>query len=335
MNTNVQKATDEMMAKFMVSCGGIDEATQVKEGETKEEYINRMDAEIDRIHMSFNGVLVRMGEVTGYKSLVDMLYEIMDGSLCNPKTGKKDLTNMAIRFKELVDEEIDFLNELADEQSIKKVVLLKAYTEDSKGSNIFEVFISTIIHIGKRVNRKLRQWFKVDDEGSIMHSICTKLSFIGSTLRKGGKIVFNALTYAVGYVIAGAIKVVTTTKNFLVETFTKIKDWATAKLTKADNDETTARVVAIVQGLANKEESVTVDDDCDAVIDAYEEAMIAKLDKEIARKARIAEIKAEIERLQAQKDYKLNQYNCLYRGRRIEPTPIFNCPGHDVKLTNK
>ncbi len=34
--------------------------------------------------------------------------------------------------------------------------------------------------------------------------------------------------------------------------------------------------------------------------DAYEEVVIAKLDKEIARKARIAEIKAEIERLQAQ-----------------------------------
>lgn len=287
MNTNVQKATDEMMAKFMFSCGGIDEATKVKEGETKEEYINRMDAEIDRIHMSFNGVLVRMGEVTGYKSLVDMLYEIMDGSLCNPKTGKKDLTNMAIRFKELVDEEIDFLNELADEQSIKKVVLLKAYTEDSKGSNIFEVFISTIIHIGKRVNRKLRQWFKVDDEGSIMHSICTKLSFIGGTLRKGGKIVFNALTYAVGYVIAGAIKVVTTTKNFLVETFTKIKDWATAKLTKAD----------MVSGPSGTPDPTPEQED------AYEEAMIAKLDKEIARKARkarIAEIKAEIERLQAQ-----------------------------------
>ena len=319
MNTNVQKATDEMMAKFMFSCGGIDEATKVKEGETKEEYINRMDAEIDRIHMSLNGVLVRMGEVTGYKSLVDMLYEIMDGSLCNPKTGKKDLTNMAIRFKELVDEEIDFLNELADEQSIKKVVLLKAYTEDSKGSNIFEVFISTIIHIGKRVNRKLRQWFKVDDEGSIMHSICTKLSFIGSTLRKGGKIVFNALTYAVGYVIAGAIKVVTITKNFLVETFTKIKDWATEKLTLA--------IDKIEEGNKKLEQQLVdlEQEDCDAVIDAYEEwvsdmvsgpsgtpdptpeqeaayeeAMIAKLDKEIARKARIAEIKAEIERLQAQ-----------------------------------
>ncbi len=291
MNSNVENSKMEAAAidlkaavlykasQFANHCDAVVNDTNVKEGETKEEYVNRMEANVDMLHNGFNKVLTAMADATGFTFIKDSIYKIMDAGLEGSDKGKKDLYKMVDKYKALVQEELDFMAAIGNEQSIKDAIMLKAYTEDERGKSIFESFFGAIVWIGKRVARKLRQWFKIDDESSIMNALCRKLSFIGNTLRKGGRFVFNAFNLLMGYVVAGSIKVVETITNFLISAFNKVKEWATAKFTKAEDGDA---VTMINEEIAVCESSLN---ECEAD----------------NRKARIAEIKAEIARLEAKK----------------------------------
>lgn len=229
----VKKLEKDVVADFTAKCDSVKEGTKVKADEVKEGYVNRNEGNIDALHMDFNAVLVRMAEVTGLNSLANSVYKMMDAGLAGSTTGKKDLFKMVDKFKAIVEEEVVFLNSLGDEDSLKKAASLRAYTQDAQGTNIFEAFIGTVVWVGKRVARKLRQWFNIDKEDAVMNALCNKLSYIGGLLRKGGRLAFNALEFAMGVVVAGVIKAVEVITNFLINVFNQINGWTAAKLTKA------------------------------------------------------------------------------------------------------
>ena len=277
-------------SQFASHCETVVNDTNVKEGETYEEYVNRMESNVDILHNGFNKVLTAMSDATGFTFIKDSIYKIMDAGLEGDK-GKKDLLKMVDKYKALVQEELDFMAAIGNEQSIKDAIMLKSYTEDERGKSIFESFFGAVIWIGNRVARKLRQWFKIDDEKSIMNALCRKLSFIGNTLRKGGRFVFNAFNLLMGYVVAGTIKVVEVVSNFLISAFAKVKEWATAKFTKAEEPDVTEQIVTLVRAMAGTPEEPD---------EIGEEERLDECEAD-NRKARIAEIKAEIARLEAKK----------------------------------
>lgn len=250
-----------------------------KEGETKESFTKRVEGLIDSLLVGLNKALTMMADATGLTSLRLTIYDMMDAGLAGKTKGKRDLYLMVDKYRDLVNKEIAYLNKIGTEKSLKKALTLKAYTQDGEGKNIFEAVIGSIILIGNKVSAKLKKWFKIDVEGSIMNTLCKKFSSVGSVLRKGGKFVFNAVNLAVGYVIAGSIKVVEIVSNCFVAIFNNIKEWVTEKRTKAvDGD----AVTMISEEIAVCESSLN---ECEAD----------------NRKARIAEIKAEIARLEAKK----------------------------------
>jgi len=232
---NVELAVEEMMSKFVEAKENI----KVNVGETAEEYIERVDDSVDVMKGALGNVLDVLDKTLGYTILKDSILEIMEAGTTG-KSSKKDLFKMAKRCRELLEEEIDNLEFWGDQESLAKAVQLKALTEADRDKSVFEAFVSGCIHIAKRVARKLRKWFQVDNEKSVVGAICRSISGFTKAIRAGVKIVWNTAKFAVSFIIAGAVKV----GDFIVRTFKslfiKMKEWATVqyqKLSKEDAED--------------------------------------------------------------------------------------------------
>lgn len=229
---NVELAVEEMMNKFVEAKENI----KVNVGETAEEYIERVDDSVDVMKGALGNVLNVLDKTLGYTILKDSILEIMEAGTTG-KSSKKDLFKMAKRCRELLEEEIDNLEFWGDQESLAKAVQLKALTEADRDKSVFEAFVSGCIHIAKRVARKLRKWFQVDNEKSVVGAICRSISGFTKAIRAGVKIVWNTAKFAVSFIIAGAVKV----GDFIVRTFKslfiKMKEWATVQYQKLSKED--------------------------------------------------------------------------------------------------
>lgn len=224
VKTNVELAVEEMMGKFTEA----KENLKVNAGETKEEYIEKVDDSLNVMKGALGTALNVLDKTLGYSVLKSAILDVMEAGT-DGKSSKKDLFKMARKCRELIEEEIKNLEFWGDEESFKKAIQLKALTEDERGKSIFESFVVGVIWISKKVTRKLRQWFKVDDEKSVLGAICRSIAGFASILRAGVQIVWNAGKFAVSFVIAGVVKFVDWIVNAIKSVVAKIKDWATKK----------------------------------------------------------------------------------------------------------
>lgn len=223
---NVEAAVEELVNKF-------DEAkayTKVNIGETKDEYINRNEDALNIMKGALGTTLDTIDSILGYSLMKNRVLAIIEAGT-DGKTSKKDLFKMAKKCRDFIDAEIEDLMEFGDEEDFKKAVQLKALTEGVRGKSIFEAFASGVIWIGKKVARKLRQWFQVDEEKSIIGAICRSVADFANVLRAGLKIVWNTAKFAVSFIIAGAIKLFITIKSVVL----KIKNWAVEKYNTMTN----------------------------------------------------------------------------------------------------
>lgn len=225
---NMSAAVEEMMGKFAEAKENI----KVNAGETKEEYFDKVDDSLNVMKGALGGVLGTLDGVLGYTVLKNSVIDMMEAG-SDGKTSGKSLFKMARRCRELIEEEIENLEFWGDEESLKKAVQLKALTEGARGKSIFEAFVSGCIWIAKKVTRKLRAWFHVDDEKSVMGSICRSISGFAGILRAGVKLVWNTAKFAVSFVVAGVIKIsdfvfrtirtlVSNIKAFVVDKYNKL-----------------------------------------------------------------------------------------------------------------
>ena len=102
------------------------------------------------------------------------------------------------------------------------------------------MFFSTVVWVAKKVTRKLRTWFHVDDEKSVIGSICRSIAGFAGILRAGAKIVWNTAKFTVSFLIAGAIKVADFIYRTIKTLVIKIKAFVVdkySKLTKKDEEE--------------------------------------------------------------------------------------------------
>lgn len=225
---NMVGAVEEMMGKFAEAKENI----KVNAGETKEEYFDKVDDSLNVMKGALGNVLGTLDGVLGYTVLKNSIIDMMEAG-SDGKTSGKSLFKMARRCRELIEEEIENLEFWGDEESLKKAVQLKALTEGARGKSIFEAFVSGCIWIAKKVTRKLRAWFHVDDEKSVMGSICRSIAGFAGILRAGIKLVWNTAKFAVSFVVAGVIKVadfvfrtirtlVSNIKTFVVDKYNKL-----------------------------------------------------------------------------------------------------------------
>lgn len=225
---NMVGAVEEMMGKFAEAKENI----KVNAGETKEEYFDKVDDSLNVMKGALSNVLGTLDGVLGYTVLKNSIIDMMEAG-SDGKTSGKSLFKMARRCRELIEEEIENLEFWGDEESLKKAVQLKALTEGARGKSIFEAFVSGCIWIAKKVTRKLRAWFHVDDEKSVMGSICRSIAGFAGILRAGIKLVWNTAKFAVSFVVAGVIKVadfvfrtirtlVSNIKTFVVDKYNKL-----------------------------------------------------------------------------------------------------------------
>lgn len=229
---NVKVAVEEMMEKFVEA----KEHIKVEAGQTKEEYIEKVDDSLNVMKGAFGNVLNVLDSVLGYTVLKDSILEIMEAGTTG-KSSKKDLWRMAEKCRKLIEEEIDNLEYWGDADSLKKAVQLKALAGDCRGKSIFEAFVSGCIWIAKKVTRKLRQWFKVDDEKSVLGAICRAIGGFARILRAGVVFVWNTVKFAASFVVAGAIKLVDFVCRTIMTLVSGIKEWAAAKLQKVTEDD--------------------------------------------------------------------------------------------------
>lgn len=229
---NIKTAVEEMMEKFVEAKENI----KVNVGETKEEYIEKVDDSLNVMKGALGNVLGMLDGVLGYTVLKDSILEIMEAG-ATEHSSKKDLWRMAEKCRKLLEEEIENLEFWGDQDSLKKAVQLKALAGECRGKSIFEAFVSGCIWIAKKVIRKLRQWFKVDDEKSVLGAICRAIGGFAKILRAGVVFVWNTVKFAVSFVVAGAIKLVDFVCRTVMTLVSGIKEWATTKFQKVTEED--------------------------------------------------------------------------------------------------
>ena len=218
---NMGAAVEEMVGKFAEAKENI----KVNAGETKDEYFDRVDDSLNVVKGAFGDVLGKVDSLLGFTVLKDKVLAVIEAG-CNENTSKKDLFKMARKCREIIEEDIEEIELIGNPDDAET---LKELLGSVKGESIFKMFFSTMVWIGKKVARKLRAWFHVDDEKSVIGSICRSISGFVGILRAGAKIVWNTAKFAVSFLVAGVIKVADFIYRAIKTLVVKIKEFAVEK----------------------------------------------------------------------------------------------------------
>ena len=224
---NMSAAVEEMMGK----CKEAKDNIKVNAGETKEEYFDKVDDSLNVVKGAFGDVLGKIDSLLGFTVLKDKVLSVIEAG-CNENTSKKDLFKMARKCREIIEEDIEEIELIGNPDDAET---LKELLGSVKDESIFKMFFSTMVWIGKKVARKLRTWFHVDDEKSVIGSICRSLSGFVGILRAGAKIVWNTAKFAVSFLVAGVIKVADFIYRAIKTLVVKIKEFAVEKYEQLTN----------------------------------------------------------------------------------------------------
>ena len=224
---NMGAAVEEMVGKFAEAKENI----KVNAGETKDEYFDRVDNSLNVVKGAFGDVLGKIDSLLGFTVLKDKVLAVIEAG-CNENTSKKDLFKMARKCREIIEEDIEEIELIGNPDDAET---LKELLGSVKGESIFKMFFSTMVWIGKKVARKLRAWFHVDDEKSVIGSICRSISGFVGILRAGAKIVWNTTKFAVSFLVAGVIKVADFIYRAIKTLVVKIKEFAVEKYEQLTN----------------------------------------------------------------------------------------------------
>lgn len=224
---NMGAAVEEMVGKFAEAKENI----KVNAGETKDEYFDRVDDSLNVVKGAFGDVLGKVDSLLGFTVLKDKVLAVIEAG-CNENTSKKDLFKMARKCREIIEEDIEEIELIGNPDDAET---LKELLGSVKGESIFKMFFSTMVWISKKVARKLRAWFHVDDEKSVIGSICRSISGFVGILRAGAKIVWNTTKFAVSFLVAGVIKVADFIYRTIKTLVVKIKAFAVEKYEQLTN----------------------------------------------------------------------------------------------------
>ena len=224
----MRRMMEEAAEQFDNTTEDAEDSVKVKVGETANEFFERTNEAVNVVNGALGTFLNTLDKFVGFSSLKATIVDIYQSA--DTATGKKSLFKMAQRCREVVDMEIESINGLAEMGLAdgKLVEVLKLIKEAS----IFEKFAISLMYIAKKVTRKLRKWFQVDNEKSVLGSIYRSVAGIASVIGAGCKIVWNAAKFAVSFVVAGVLLIAAPIVRAIMGVVEKIKDWVKNKFNK-------------------------------------------------------------------------------------------------------
>lgn len=171
---------------------------------TPEEQVEKADSILDRIKLFITGAISGLDTAVGFTDLkgrlVREIYNLNDSEVINLKTSFKMMNN-------IIKEEIEFLESIGDESSMKDVLVLKRafyqYTEDGiefdKGRSIFEVAYGLVSWVIKKISKKISKWLQVsrpEAERTILDKFKLGLAGAAELLKKGFRKIKNVMIIA-------------------------------------------------------------------------------------------------------------------------------------------
>lgn len=197
VKTNIQLAVEEMLGKFEQTRRSF----KFKADSTYEECVKQMDGELNTVKSAFCNVLDIVDRQLGMSALKYAIADVLEsGKNLDTLSG---IDAMAKTCREKLDEFISDCEEFGDPEEAKT---LKELFGTLKEEDIFKKFFSTINWLGKKLSKKLKRWFKVENEKSVIGAIARSLAGIGTVLKAGIKILWTMCKFAASVVAASIIK---------------------------------------------------------------------------------------------------------------------------------
>ncbi len=219
VNENLVGAVGEMLSKFEEA----KETVKVNAGETAEEYIERVDDSLNVVKGAFGSLLDTIDTGLGLSAFKVSILKVIEAG----KNGnsKHDLFAMAKECRKLTDAYITKVTRLNPDKAKK----LKDLLTGLEGESIFTKLFSTLHWIALRVTRKLRKWFQVDEEKSVIGNICKSLSGFAGVLKAGVVLVWNTAKFAVSFIAAAGAAIADIIVSAIKGLVEKFKGWISKK----------------------------------------------------------------------------------------------------------
>ena len=220
IKTNLNLATQELFGKLEAA----KKAVKVEAGQTYEQYVDKVDDSLNIVKGAFGQALDFIDKQLGFTVLKHNILGIIESgkNIENPKKWSA----MAKTCRDQVDAFIYKVETLGDPTKAKKLKELIGTMEDE---DIFTKFFTTIKYITEKVTEKLRKWFKIDDEKSVVGAIARSIVGFAGLLKAGLQIVWSATGFVVSFIVAGAIQVVSWIVNAVRDLCSKFKNWDSKK----------------------------------------------------------------------------------------------------------
>lgn len=220
IKTNLELATEELKKK----CGLAKEAIKIEANTTYNDYVGKVDGSLNIVKGAFGQLLDFIDKQLGYTVLKQNILGILEAG--------KDIQNpekwgiMAKTCRKQVDDFIYKIEVLGDPEKAKNIKELIGTFEDE---DIFTKFFSTIKWITRKVTRKLRKWFRMDDEKSVVGAVARSIAGFAGLLKAGLQIVWSAAGFVLSFIITGAIQIASWIVNAVRDLVSKVKDWSSKK----------------------------------------------------------------------------------------------------------
>lgn len=258
-NTTIFKNTDAAVKAAVNSAtDAIAQATKdvrVRAGMDVESFKDKADASITTIKDATHGVLDVLDHLTGASSLKqDIQYILYKNS---ERGSKRGFFDAAAECRRLVYEHIEVIMSYdPDEDDLREVAALRYIIgEDEEGNpieghrSIFSAFANGIVWICKKVARKFRSWFGVDEEKNIFGSVGASLAsifgmaagIIGSVL----KVALHTVIFVGSYVLTAVIKAI----SFIWDKLKGFGNFVKTKFGKDDVEQDKADETALEEEL--------------------------------------------------------------------------------------
>ncbi len=222
MNKTIFTHSDEAI-KTVVNAAAdvISKATadvKVRAGMDADEFKTKADESITTIKDVTMGVLDTLDRLTGATTLKNALLHVMYQNT-RDRSSKRGFFDAANECRRVVYNYIDGIMDFdPDEDDLRTVIALRYMLgEDAEGNptgrrSIFTAFANGIVWICKKVARKFKAWFGVNEESNIFGTVGASLAsifgMVAGVIGSALKVAAHAVVFVGSYVVSAVIKAI-------------------------------------------------------------------------------------------------------------------------------
>jgi hypothetical protein len=226
----LEMATQELLGKLNEG----KEALKMKAGQTAEEYIEQSDDAYNCVKGAFMEFLDKADRLVGFSACKENILKVLEKG--KTATSQHDIFAMAEECRHIVDRYIQKVELLGNPDDAKT---LKELFGQCKQESIFTKFFVTVRWMGKKIARKLRQLFQVDEEKSVIGALCRSLAGIAELARAGLTLIWNTGKFGVSFLLCGVMVLLDIVVSAIKTVVSSIVGWVTKKnkIIEEDDDD--------------------------------------------------------------------------------------------------